>query len=145
MSVSELMLKLEEYFKEIEIVNTITFENDEEVDYNKANIYPLVNIEMIRVIPLDTIDRFIIKFIVLQQRDIKPRLSKDNKRFGNNFIDNYNETFEIASIFISKLRYNQDIEILGEPDVVFINKDYTNILDGVEFTLTVEVDSNVKC
>lgn len=145
MNVYETLTLIESYYKGIKLVNTTTFNNDFEVDMNKANIYPLVNIDLQRAVSLDAVNRFVINFIIVQQRDIRPSLNKDNKRFGDNLVDNYNETFEIASSFLRRLRSNQDIDILSETDISFISKEYTNILDGVEFTLSIEVDNTTEC
>lgn len=145
MNIFETLTLLESYFRENKLVNTVSFKNEFEVDMNKANIYPLVNINLQRAYSLDAVNRFIIQFTILQQRDIKPTLNKDNKRFGDNLVDNYNETFEIASSFLRRLRVDQDIDILSETEIEFINKEYTSILDGVEFTLSVEVDNETAC
>lgn len=144
MNITELTQLLEDLFKSTPITNTVTYYKDSEIDINKVTIYPLINMDHIRYIPQDSVNRFIIQFTILQQRDRKPNLNTDNKRFGDNKVDNWNETSLIANKFLRDLWRHTELTT-ESTEVVFINKAYTSLLDGVQFTLTIEVDNNTDC
>ena len=145
MTIYELSTTIEQYFRDIDIVNTITFSKETDIDFNKSNIYPLVNIDILSYDAGENVNTFTSLITIMKQRDETPNLNPDNKRFGSNKIDNWDETSMIANIFIQKLRNNYDISLITTPNVELFSKMYTNQLDGVVFELVVEVDNNVDC
>ena len=105
----------------------------------------MVNIDILSYDAGENVNTFTSLITIMKQRDETPNLNPDNKRFGSNKIDNWDETSMIANIFIQKLRNNYDISLITTPNVELFSKMYTNQLDGVVFELTVEVDNNVDC
>lgn len=144
MNIYELSKLIEKTFNENSLTNTITFLRGSEIDTNKVTIYPLINIEHLRYTPGESINTYEMEIHILQQRDDMPTMNPDNKRFGDNKIDNWNETSLIADKFILDMKRNPEIES-SPSQVEFISKAYTSLLDGVTFGLVVEVDNETDC
>lgn len=145
MNIAQILTELEMIVRKNPMVNTVSYENEFEIDFNKTNIYPLVNFDLKRSIPNTNTTRYIIETTILQQRDSKPKLNQDNKRFGDNKVDNWNETHAMAHDLLVKLRTNQEIDLFQDSEILYLNKEYINILDGVVFTLYIEVESDTYC
>ena len=128
------------------LVNTITFEKSSDIDLNKENIYPLVNIDIIESTYGDQVLTFNYIITILQQRDTEPKLT-DNKIFGSNLIDNLNECNSIAVKFLTSVRNTNDtnIDFIEISVIEMIKYEYGNLLDGVKFTLTAEYPNLTPC
>lgn len=144
MNIYEISQLIESTLKQEKGPNTITFVKESELNINKVTIYPLINIDHLRYTPGSAINTFEMGIKILQQRDSMPKMNPDNKRFGDNKIDNWNETSLIANRLIKDLSRNTNIEI-DSSDISFISLAYTSLLDGVEFILRVEVDNDTDC
>lgn len=121
------------------MVNTIAFEKTQEMDYNKANLYPLVNIDILNSII--TVEDVQVNYTitVVEARDVDNELNND-KIYGNNLIDNLNETHSIASRFISVLQSQNNtelIEIITLSEIRFLK--LYNYLDGCRFDIRLSI------
>lgn len=121
------------------LVNTIAFEKTQEMDLNKENLYPLVNIDILNSIITNNSVNINYTISVVEIRDVENELNND-KLLGSNLIDNLNETHSIASRFISKLQgQNNDelIEIETLTEIRFLK--LYNSLDGVRFDIRLSI------
>jgi hypothetical protein len=113
-----------------------------EMDINKENIYPLVNVDLIDVETQP--DALIYNFIitVIQQRDIKP-IKIDSKLLTNtNYIDNVNETVSISNRFINvveKQNNDSNIELVSVSTQRVLKEWGKGICDGVRFNISLSI------
>jgi hypothetical protein len=131
-------------FKSNPLVNTIAFEKTVEMDYNKENLYPLVNIDIINSVVTDQEIGVNYIITIVEARDIDNELNND-KIYGTNMIDNLNECHTIAVKFINEIRkQNNDysIEMTNLSSITFL-KLYEGVLDGVRFTMTLNIENGV--
>lgn len=145
---STVSIFLIDKFKSQPLVNTITFEKTNEVDVNKNNIYPLVNIDIVDSDPIGNILTFNYNITILQQRDIDNEINNDKILDKDNMIDNLNECYAIATRCINNIDHNEndyDIEISRRSNISLL-KDYaTQKLDGVRFNLSLSIKNNTPC
>jgi hypothetical protein len=133
-----------EHFKNDLLVNTITILPTLEMDLNKENIYPLVNLDLKETSPAyDNIEaQFTIT--ILQQRDVNAK-KIDNKLLTNtNYVDNLNETHSIGMKLINRLekQNNEDNVEVSTYTNFRILKDYgMSGLDGVQFDIDLIVEN----
>ena len=135
-------------FQSNPLVNTVSFKPTDEMDYNKANIYPLVNIDLINSAYIQEVHQLNFLITIYQQRDSKPEMNLENKLLNTNQIDNYNETHTIATKFINHLNsYHNDegIEIFSLGTIEYLAYDNTNLLDGVRFNIVLSMYDNIGC
>lgn len=145
-TISTVSFFVEELFKSNPLVNTTSFITTEEMDSNKENIYPLVNINILNQIVEDQLIYINYDISVVEQRDITPVLNND-KMFGSNLIDNLNECSFIATKFINALRRldNEDnINIETISDITFLKNERGNGLDGVQFTISLSIYNDIS-
>ena len=124
------------------LVNTITEVKTSDIDMNKENIYPLVNLDLIDEDPLSDSLVFNYKITILQQRDIKPIKTNSKLLTNSNLLDNLNETNSIALDFINYLRWkNNDlvVEIQNLSRIDFLENYKGNGLDGVQFDIDLSI------
>ncbi len=145
---STVSIFLIEKFKSQPLVNTITFEKTNEIDTNKNNIYPLVNIDIVDSDPIGNILTFNYNITILQQRDIDNEINNDKILDKDNMIDNLNECYAIATRCINNIDHNEndyDIEISRRSNITLL-KDYaTQKLDGVRFNISLSIQNNTSC
>ena len=97
---------------------------------------------------LETVHRFYYIIHIYQQRDIEPKVNLDNKLLNTNMIDNLNETYSIATKLINNVRsYNNDldIDVVQVTPVEMLKNVSTNLLDGVTFTIVLEIPNTTGC
>lgn len=131
-------------FKSNPLVNTIAFEKTVEMDYNKENLYPLVNIDMTNSVVTDQEIGVNYIITIVEARDVDNELNND-KIYGSNMIDNLNECHTIAVKFINEIRkQNNDysIEMTNLSSITFL-KLYEGVLDGVRFTMTLNIENGI--
>lgn len=129
------------------IVNTISYEKTSDIDLNKENIYPLVNIDYITTEDVDVQLNFTFQITVLQQRDIEDILIND-KLFGSNMVDNLSETLSILTKFLSGIRHNhndEDIDIVTVSTITPIKFSNKNLLDGQQVSITLSIENKSTC
>lgn len=140
MKISELTQYLVEDIENDDLINTLTFEQTEQIDYNRSNIYPLVNLDPINA----EIENggMIVTFnvLVLMQRNENNHANK-SKIFKDNFIDNISESTLIANKIIQKVHMHYDLELVRVPFLEIVRQSGGNLLDGVRFELRILVDN----
>ena len=132
-------------FKSNPLVNTISFEKTVEMDFNKENIYPLVNIDVVFANPEG--ENTVVKYIltVVQERDVDNEHNND-KLFGSNLIDNLNETHQILSKFIKEVSYqhNQyDIDVNAVTNINFL-KNFRGAVDGSQVEIELLITNDIS-
>jgi hypothetical protein len=129
-------------FQSNDLVNTISMVNTMDIDSNKENIYPLVNLDLRETETQDQAIVFSFRITILQQRDIKP-IKIDSKLLSNtNYIDNLNETHSILNKFINYLvRQNNDydIEIVQQGTNKILKEFGLSNLDGVQLDIDLAI------
>lgn len=133
-------------FKDNPIVNTISFEKTSEIDFNKENIYPLVNVDLVSTPPITNLIRVNYVITILQQRDYENSLNNDKLLNKDNLIDNLNETYTILTRFINSFNtMTEDIDLVSTSDIEFVKNEGTQNLDGVRITIVLEIVNSTPC
>lgn len=135
-------------FEAMPLVNTISIKDDDVVDTEKENVYPLVSINLINS-PSPAIDLRVykIQIEIFNQRDDRKIATPSKLMNDTNYIDNINICDSIANNFIMELYkthndYNIGILDNSISDFEFKRKDERNALDGVKFELTLYINQN---
>jgi hypothetical protein len=134
-------------FDENPLVNTITILPTIDMDANKENIYPLVNIDMGDSDILEDAIIVSYKISVVQQRDVANKKTNSKLLDDTNYLDNMNETHSICAKFINYLRWQNNDENINIQEVSKIrplkNKG-KNGLDGYEFDIDLSIHNKGK-
>jgi len=149
-AVSNCLELLVGYLQQDIDVNTITiFQTDDDIDFNKKNIYNLVNIGIVSSNFETKTIGFEVLFIT-QRDDVKTTIT--NKLEGNdNRVDNIQCAHSVLNNLVKKLRLlnnDYDIQFISatEPQIFF--KAYTNGMDGMTIEIVLQYpdnDTNVCC
>lgn len=125
-------------------VNTITiFHTDDDIDFNKKNIYNLVNIGIVSSNFENKTIGFEVLFIT-QRDDVKTTIT--NKLNGNdNRVDNIQTAHSVMNNLVKKLRllnneFNIQYVSSTEPQIFF--KAYTNGMDGMTIEVVLQYPDN---
>ena len=126
-------------------VNTITiFNTDDDIDFNKKNIYNLVNIGIVSANFETKQVGFEILFIT-QRDEVKQTIT--NKLIGNdNRVDNMQTAHSVLNNLVKnlKLRRNDfDIEFISATEPQLFFKAYTNGMDGMTIDIVLDYPDNV--
>ena len=143
--VSNLINHIVSVFDAMPLVNTIILKDDEVLDVEKENVYPLVSIELLNSTKELDVVFVTMLFNILNQREfsVKPPISK--LMTESNYIDNINICDSIGNEFILEiLKSHNDLDINVESysNFEFIRKDGRNCLDGVEFEVNFSLHQN---
>lgn len=140
--VSQLLTHIVSVYDAMPLVNTIVFKDDDVIDVEKENIYPLVSIQLLTSpAPFDDHREFTLRFEVLNQRD-DIKVSTPSKLMSDtNYIDNIGICDSIANNFVMEiLKTHNDFDIniidAGVSEFEPIRKDERNCLDGIRFDVT---------
>jgi hypothetical protein len=143
-AISNCLELLVGYLNEDIDVNTITiFQTDDDIDFNKKNIYNLVNIGIVSSNFETKTIGFEVLFIT-QRDDVKTTIT--NKLEGNdNRVDNIQCAHSVLNNLVKKLRLlNNDFDIqfisATEPQIFF--KAYTNGMDGMTIEIVLQYPDN---
>ena len=137
-----------ETFNQNPLVNTSVFKDDDVVDVEKENVYPLVSIQLLTSpAPFDDHREYSLRFEILNQRDDKKVATSSKLMSDTNYIDNVGICDSIANNFILevlKTHNDFDINIIDDGISEFepIRKDERNCLDGVRFEVTFSMHQN---
>lgn len=129
-------------FQKNELVNTISTLPTLQIDTQIANIYPLVNLDLLNTDITASQILTTYRITIVQQRDTRTDIT-DNKLLSNsNYIDNVSETHSIAHKLLNKLLrgYNDlNIEIQSQSTLRQLKDWSRNSLDGVQFELELAI------
>lgn len=135
-------------FQAMPLVNTIAFRDDNVIDVEKENIYPLVFIQLLSSPrPQQERREYRISFEVVNQRDDTKTATQSKLLLDTNYIDNIGITDTIANDFIMEvLKTHNDFDInINEDsisDFVPVKKGERNFLDGVKFECVFSIHQN---
>lgn len=135
-------------FDAMPLVNTIVIKDDDVVDVEKENVYPLVSINLITSpAPLEDLRVYKLQIEVYNQRDDRKIATPSKLMSDTNYIDNIGICDSIANNFIMELMKSHNdysIGIVGGSisDFEFKRKDERNALDGVKFDVQLYTHQN---
>lgn len=125
-----------------DLVNTITQGNFQEIDIEKANIFPMVHMDIISAnFVTGGVISFNMQIAFLNQRDKVNEIKTDKFWQQDNEVDNFNTTLAIANRLWLKLYRdleNNNITAELNAPLTKIDFEYTNTLDGWLLDFTVE-------
>jgi hypothetical protein len=145
---SQLLTHIVSIFDAMPLVNTIVFKDDDVLDVEKENVYPLVSIQLLTSpAPFDDRREFRLGFEILNQRDDRKVATPSKLMSDTNYIDNVGICDSIANNFVMeilKTHNDLDINIIDDGVSEFepIRKDERNMLDGVRFEVTFSMHQN---
>lgn len=145
---SNILKEVVSVFNSMPLVNTVVFKDDNVVDVEKENVYPLVSISLLSSpAPEMNLREFRLAFEVYNQRDDRKIPTPNKLMLDTNYIDNINICDTIANNFILDFfkRQNQyDIFISDDSVSEFepVRKDERNCLDGIKFEATFYTHQN---
>lgn len=136
---SKLLTHIVSVYQDMPLVNTVVFKDDDVLDVEKENIYPLVSMQILQSPPpFEDRREYRIRFAVLNQRDDLKTPTPSKLLLDTNYIDNIGICDSIANNFIMEIlkTHNElDINIVEDSvsDFEHIRHDERNCLDGVMF------------
>ena len=117
-----------------EAVNTVTNKGSEELDLEKANIYPLVDVYISSfTFPSTNVIRFNVQLAAVAQRDTNKEIGVDKFWGQDNRVDNMNTAAAIINrIWVSMNKGFDENDIIASNDPTFdeIENEFMNNLDG---------------
>jgi len=143
--VSKLLNHIVSVFDANPLVHTIIFKDDDVVDVEKENVYPLVSMRILNSIKSSDLVTINIEFEILNQRDKLPIATPNKLMLDTNYIDNLNICDSIGNEFILEItKSHNDLDINTEEYSIFeyVRKDERNCLDGVKFDVTFSMHQN---
>ena len=145
---SVLLNHIVSIYDALPLVNTIIFKDDDVLDVEKENVYPLVSIQLLTSpAPFYEHREYSLRFEILNQRDDKKVATPSKLMSDTNYIDNVGICDSIANDFVLevlKTHNDLDINIIDDGISEFepIRKDERNCLDGVRFEVTFSMHQN---
>ena len=145
---SQLLTHIVSIFDAMPLVNNTVFKDDNVLDVEKENVYPLVSIQLLTSPALfDDRREFRLGFEILNQRDDRKTATPSKLMSDTNYIDNVGICDSIANNFVMeilKTHNDLDINIIDDGVSEFepIRKDERNMLDGVRFEVTFSMHQN---
>lgn len=130
------------------LVKTIVFKDDDVLDVEKENVYPLVSIQLLpSPAPFEDHREFRLGFEILNQRDDRKVATPSKLMSDTNYIDNIGICDSIGNNFlmeILKTHNDFDINIVEDSVSEFetARKDERNCLDGIKFEATFSMHQN---
>lgn len=137
--VNDFILNL---YAEDSLVNTLSIVSTLELDLNKENIYPLVNVDMTNIEIEEQVITVFFTMTIISQRDARPVKTDSKLLSDDNYLDNINETHSIAQRFINVLlTQNNDelIEIDTMSNLTILKNWRAGNCDGVQFTIQLTI------
>lgn len=137
-----------EIFEENPLVNTIIFGEISERELNKTNIFPIAHIMPREVTPKAGLIEISFDVAVVGVRT-QPNHFQTQKIFGDNLIDNLNESCQILSNAYSRMYLEENeygIDLLSATAMQPIILSGQTLLDGYEMSLTFQIKNEfVAC
>jgi len=146
--ISKLLTHIVSVFDAMPLVHTIAFKDDDVLDVEKENVYPLVSIVLLpSPAPMTDLREYRLQFTVLNQRDEIKIATPSKLMADSNYIDNMGICDSIANDFILEvLKTHDEFTVFIVDDSVsefeFIRKGERNALDGVIFEASFSVHQN---
>jgi len=135
-------------FNKSNLVNTISLRDDDVIDVEKENIYPLVSIRLVASpAPQQNFREFRYSFEITNQRDDTKIATPSKLLTDTNYIDNVNICDSIGNDFlmeIMKTHNDLNIDIVEDSvsDFEPVQKDERNCLDGINFEASFLIKQN---
>ena len=125
-------------FQKDELVNTITFKDNEVVDIEKENVLPLVSIRFTNRSedPDNELYVYNYKIGIYQQRDTRKVVQPSKLMEDTNWIDNLAECESIANNFVNyieRIEIDENINIDSLSDLLPVSNYASSNLDGFSF------------
>ena len=145
---SQLLTHIVSIFDAMPLVNTIVFKDDDVLDVEKENVYPLVSIQLLTSpAPFDDRREFRLGFEIANQRDDRKVATPSKLMSDTNYIDNVGVCDSIGNNFLMEiLKTHNDFDINVVEDSVSefepVKKDERNRLDGIKFEATFSMHQN---
>lgn len=145
---SQLLTHVVSIYDAMPLVNTIVFKDDDVVDVEKENVYPLVSIQLLTSPPpFDDHREYSLRFEIFNQRDDRKVATPSKLMSDTNYIDNVGICDSIANNFVMEvLKTHNDLNVniidAGVSEFEPIRKDERNMLDGVRFEVTFSMHQN---
>jgi len=124
------------------LVNTISIVPTQEIDGNKENVYPLVNVDLKQSDVNGDVVIISFEITVVQQRETNPKATDSKLLNDTNYLDNLNETHSICQRFINVLQNQNNalnIEIETVTKLRKLNNWSRSGLDGFVFTIDLSI------
>ena len=145
---SQLLTHIVSIFDAMPLVNTIIFKDDDVLDVEKENVYPLVAIVLLSSpAPFEDRREFRLGFEIVNQRDDRKVATPSKLMSDTNYIDNVGICDSIGNDFLMEiLKTHNDFDINVVEDSVSefepVKKDERNHLDGIKFEVTFSMHQN---
>lgn len=120
-----------------ERIKTIFSANEDELDFNKRDLYPMANIR-INSNDFNTND-VTFEVTILDQRDTNKRAITNKFNGNDNRWDNWSLTYDVLRSLINQIERLQNcsnISFVASSSPILIDKDFTNGLDGYSVLIT---------
>ena len=146
--ISQLLTHIVSIYDALPLVNTIIFKDDDVLDVEKENVYPLVSIQLLTSpAPFYEHREYSLRFEILNQRDDRKVATPSKLMSDTNYIDNVGICDSIGNDFlmeILKTHNDFDINIIDDGISEFepVRKDERNCLDGIKFEATFSMHQN---
>lgn len=138
---SNLLTLVVDTLEAMPLVNTVVFKDDNVVDVEKENVYPLVSISLLSSPAPEMNQReYRLAFEIFNQRDDRKIATPSKLLLDTNYIDNIGICDSIANNFVLEFLKSHnvfDIGIVDDGVSEFdpVEKDERNSLDGIKFTV----------
>jgi len=137
---TELLIYLKQLAEQDSYINTIT--KGEDIDLNKANIFPLFNIDILTGSLNNGTVTFQVELQCLDIRDINKEIVNDKFWEQDNEVDNHNNTFAALNRIwriMNRDFNNNNITASDNPTITKITISDKNLLDGWNMSFDVEL------
>ena len=118
-------------------IKTIFSANEDEIDFNKRDLYPMANIR-INSNDFDASD-VTFEVTVIDQRDTNKRAITNKFNGNDNRWDNWSLTYDVLRSIINKLdrlQNDNNISFVNSSNPVLIDNAFANGLDGYSVLIT---------
>ena len=125
------------HLEDDERIKTIFSANEDEIDFNKRDLYPMANIR-INSNDFDASD-VTFEVTVIDQRDTNKRAITNKFNGNDNRWDNWSLTYDVLRSIINKLERLQNgnnISFVNSSNPVLIDNAFANGLDGYSVLIT---------
>jgi hypothetical protein len=139
---TELFYYLKELLEQDDFVNSIRQGSFDQLDIEKANVYPLAHIDVLSANLDNNVITFNVVIACVAQRDKVNEIKEDKFWRQDNEVDNFNETLAILNRLWLKLYTDleqRDITASLNVPLSKIDFEYTNTLDGWLLDFNIQV------